>query len=84
VPDVHALIYVEGQEVPTERALRRYLQSPPLPPGEEQLVRIRVIFSLGDRIVVEDRQVPIRAGEVSVVIFDGSKPIASVAPTSRP
>lgn len=84
VPDVHALLSVEGQEITTERALRRTLQSPPLPPGEGQQIRVRAIFTHGDRIVVEDRQIPIRAGGVSIVTFDGSRPIASVAPTIQP
>jgi uncharacterized protein (TIGR03000 family) len=83
IPDPDGLLYVEGQKVTTDGALRRYLQSPPLPPGQDCLLRLTAVFGVGDRILVEDRQVLIRAGQCTAVTFDGSRAVAAPMPPSR-
>jgi hypothetical protein len=83
IPDTYGQLYVEGQKVPTESASRRYLESPPLPPGQDCVVRLRAVFGVGEQILVEDRQVVLRAGHCTVVTFDGSRPVAVVTPPSR-
>jgi uncharacterized protein (TIGR03000 family) len=84
IPDTDGLLYIEGQKVPTDGALRRYLQSPPLPPGKECLLRLTAVFGVGNRILVEDREVLIRAGQCTVVTFDGSRAVAVPMPSRRP
>jgi uncharacterized protein (TIGR03000 family) len=83
IPDVDGLLYVEGQRVRTDGALRRYLQSPQLPPGQDCLLRLTAVFGVGDQILVEDRQVVIRAGQGTAVTFDGSRAVAVPRPPSR-
>jgi uncharacterized protein (TIGR03000 family) len=78
IPDVYGLLYVEGQKIATDTARRRYLESPPLPPGQDSFLRLRAVFSVGNQVIVEDRQVTVRAGQTSSVTFDGSQPVAAV------
>jgi hypothetical protein len=84
IPDTYGLLYIEGQKVPTDGAFRRYLESPPLPPGQDCLLRLRAVFAVGEQILIEDRQVLIRAGQRTVVTFDGSRPVGVFTPPSRP
>src|SRR5262245_18921868 len=84
IPDIYGVLYIEDQKIATESELRRYLQSPPLPPGADRSLRLRAVFRMGDRIVIEDRQVPIRAGQTSAVTFYGSQAIAAAVRPARP
>jgi uncharacterized protein (TIGR03000 family) len=70
VPDPDAMLYVEGALVRGDGTVRQ-LQSPPLPPGEGCPVRLRAVFQVGDRILIQDKKVLIRAGEGAGVAFDG-------------
>ena len=47
VPDTHALLFLEGELVRTKGTARR-LESPILPPGKAQPVRIRAAYVAGD------------------------------------
>jgi len=84
IPDSDGLLCIEGQQIATEKSSRRYLQSPPLPPGSSFELHLRACFIVGDRVVVEDRQVLIRAGEHASVTFDGSQPIAAAKLPNQP
>jgi uncharacterized protein (TIGR03000 family) len=84
IPDSDGLLCIEGQQIATEKSARRYLQSPPLPPGTNYELHLRACFIVGDRVVVEDRQVLIRAGQHSNVTFDGSQPVAVAKLPSQP
>jgi hypothetical protein len=84
IPDPEGLLVVEGQQIVTEKSSRRYLQSPPLPPGNDIALQLRACFIVGDHVVVEDRQVLMRAGQRSHVSFDGSQPVAVANLPSQP
>ena len=84
IPDSDGLLCIEGQQIATEKSSRRYLQSPPLPPGREYGLQLRACFILGDHVIVEDRQILIRAGQQSSVTFDGSQPVAAAKLPGRP
>jgi uncharacterized protein (TIGR03000 family) len=71
VPDPHALLYVEGELVRTS-GMSRQLESPVLLPGKAYPVRIRVTYVSGDRFMIEDRVISLRAGESTSVAFDGT------------
>jgi uncharacterized protein (TIGR03000 family) len=81
VPDVYALLYVDGEVVRT-RGTVRYLQSPPLPPGTSYPLRLRAAFQVGDNLLIEDRQIVIGPGTSGVVTFDGSRALS--VPLPRP
>ena len=87
VPDPDAMLYVEGSLVRGDGTVRQ-LQSPPLPPGEGRPVRLRAVFQVGDRILIQDKRVLIRAGEGAGVTFDGvgaiSVPLRRDKPAPRP
>jgi uncharacterized protein (TIGR03000 family) len=84
IPDRDGLLCIEGQQIAKEKSSRRYLQSPPLPPGTNYTLHLRACFIMGDRVVVEDRQVQLRAGEHASVTFDGSQPVATATLASQP
>ena len=70
VPDPHALVYVDGEQVRV-RGKARSLESPPLPPGKSVTVRIRAAYASGDKFLIEDKEITLRAGETTSVAFDG-------------
>jgi hypothetical protein len=75
IPDPYGLIYIEDQLVRRKDA-SGLLQSPPLPPGKAYPLRIRAVYAVGDRLLIEDKQVMLRAGEQIAVTFDGSRAVA--------
>jgi uncharacterized protein (TIGR03000 family) len=75
IPDFYGNLYIEGELV-RGWGTARHLQSPPLPPGKDYPVRLRAAFQRGDNLLIEDRQVVLRAGQSSVVRFDGSAAIS--------
>jgi uncharacterized protein (TIGR03000 family) len=78
LPDTYGHLYIEGQRAADSGGLCRLLESPPLPPGQTCAVRLTAVFQVGNRIVVEDRQVILRAGERTALRFDGNQPTAVV------
>ncbi len=72
MPDAYGVLCVDGELIDTKGAVRQ-LQSPPLPPGKTYTLQVRVVVKIGDNLLIEDKQVSIRAGDVSAVKFDGSR-----------
>jgi uncharacterized protein (TIGR03000 family) len=72
IPDRYGLLYLDGELLRTPGA-ERLLQSPPLPPGQAYPVHLRAVFQVGGDLLIEDKQVLLRAGESVVVTFDGSR-----------
>jgi hypothetical protein len=78
LPDTYGQVYVEGQRVRDNGGLRRHLESPPLPPGQTCSLRLTAVFQIGNKVVVEDKHILLRAGEATAITFDGSRPTAVV------
>jgi hypothetical protein len=79
IPDRYGNLYIEGDLVRGSGPVRQ-LQSPPLPPGKDYPLRLRAAFQAGDFLLIEDRQVVIRARQSNVVKFDGSSAISVPLP----
>jgi hypothetical protein len=79
IPDRYAMLYVEDARVGWESA-SGLLQSPPLPPGRDVTVRLRAVFASGDRLLIEEKPVVLRAGGSVSVTFDGSGALAVPLP----
>ena len=54
----------------------RVLESPPLPPGVAHPLHLRAAFAVGDRLLIQDKRVLLRAGENLAVTFDGVEAIS--------
>ena len=80
VPDPDALLFVEGERVRIDGTSRQ-LESPALPPGKADPIRVRAAYVVGKNFVIEDKELLIRAGETTAVTFDGSK--ALIVPLER-
>ena len=74
IPDQYGVLYVEGVSLDT-KGTSRQLESPPLQPGREYPLHLRAVYAVGDKILIEDKQVAIRAGDNLAVTFDGSRAI---------
>jgi hypothetical protein len=79
VPDPYGIVYIEDQLVRTKSA-DRVFESPPLPLSKVYPLRLAAVFQVGDRIFVEEKTVMLRAGERSVVTFDGRQGISVASP----
>jgi uncharacterized protein (TIGR03000 family) len=75
IPDEFGLLYIDGDQVRTKGTTRQ-LESPLLHPGKDFPTRVRAVFAIGDKLLIEDRDVLLRAGEATAVTFDGSRAIA--------
>src|SRR5262245_54830493 len=72
LPEAYGVVYIEGQLIRT-RGTTRYFESPPLPAGVSYPLRVRAAYLSGDRVLIEDQQVDIRAGVSTHLLFDGSR-----------
>jgi uncharacterized protein (TIGR03000 family) len=72
IPDADGLLYVEGELIRGYGTVRS-LQSPPMPAGTPCPLHLRAAFKVGDHLLIEDKQVFLRAGEAVGVTFDGSR-----------
>jgi hypothetical protein len=80
LPDLYGQIYIENALIRTNGGLRRHLQSPPLPPDRPYPLRLRAVFQVGNKVLIEDKQVLLQAGECTAVTFDGSQAISIRVP----
>ncbi len=74
LPDKFGLIYIEGAQVPSTGTSRQ-LESPVLMPGRVYTLHLRAAYALAGKLLIEDKAIPIRAGETTTVTFNGSTPI---------
>jgi uncharacterized protein (TIGR03000 family) len=72
IPDTVGVLFL-GDDYLACRGTLRYLQSPMLAPGQSYSVSLRAGWMVGDRILIEERQIELRAGETTAVTFDGSR-----------
>ena len=79
IPDIYGLIYIEGELV-RARGISRNFESPPLQPGKEYPVKLRAVFAVGDRLMIEDKAIGLRAGATIAVTFDGTRALAVPLP----
>ena len=82
IPDDDGLIYIENELVRTKGTVR-LLQSPSLPPGAPCTLHLRAAFKVGDNLLIEDKQVEIRAGENTSVKFDGARALSVALPKTE-
>jgi hypothetical protein len=81
IPDPIGLLYVDGQLTETRGELR-LIEAPA--PGKVQTVRLRAAFKVGDNLLIEEKEVVVRAGQVTEVSFDGARATSVPLPKSRP
>ena len=74
IPDVHGNIYIDGELVRTSGTSRRF-ESPSLPAGKSHPVLVRAVFAVGNELLIEDKEIVLRAGESIAVTFDGSRAV---------
>jgi uncharacterized protein (TIGR03000 family) len=79
IPDVYGNLYIEG-DLFRGAGMVRQLQSPPLPPGKAYPLRLRAAYQAGNNLLIEDRQVVLRAGQSNLVNFDGASAISVPLP----
>jgi uncharacterized protein (TIGR03000 family) len=83
MPDPKALLYLDGRETDTAGAVRD-IQSPLLARGQPHVFRLLAAYKAGDNVLMLDREVVVRAGEVAAVSFDGVAALAVPSPRTRP
>jgi hypothetical protein len=81
IPDPIGLLYVDGRLTDT-RGESRFIEAPA--PGRDQVVRLRAAFKAGENLLIEEKEVMIRAGQVTEVAFDGARATAVPLPKTRP
>jgi uncharacterized protein (TIGR03000 family) len=79
IPDAAGVLYLNGDLTATRGEVRQ-LESPPLPPGQAFPLRLRGAFVAGDKILIEDRNILMYAGECVTVRFDGTSALAVPLP----
>jgi uncharacterized protein (TIGR03000 family) len=72
IPDPYGLVQVDGELI-RGNGVDRQILSPKLPPGRAYPLRVRGAYIVGDQFVIEDREVMVRAGEATTVVFDGTR-----------
>lgn len=70
IPDPYALIFIDGELVRTTGIARQF-ESPRLSPLKTYPLLVRTAYMAGENFLIEDKQVQIRAGEITAVTFDG-------------
>ncbi len=73
------LLYIEGELVKTNGRLTQ-LESPPLAPGKTHTLHLRAAYRVGDNLLIEDKEVGIRAGDNSTVTFTGARGVSVPLP----
>ncbi len=82
IPDQYASLYVEGVSLDT-KGTSRQLESPPLKPGRGYPLHLRAVYAVGDKILIEDKLIAIRAGDNVAITFDGTCAVAVPMPVRR-
>jgi uncharacterized protein (TIGR03000 family) len=72
IPDPIGVLYLDGKLTDTAGTSRR-LESPPLARGQSHVFRLRAGFKAGDNLLIEEKEVVVRAGEAADVTFDGKR-----------
>ncbi len=80
MPDPIGLLYVDGR-LTDSRGESRVVPSPA--PGKTQVVRLRAAFKVGDNLLIEEKEVVVRAGEIAEVKFDGARAMSVPLPQSQ-
>jgi hypothetical protein len=77
IPDPIGLLYVDGR-LSDSRGEARFVETP------AGTVRLRAAFKSGEKLLIEEKEVVVRAGQVTDVAFDGSRATAVALPKTRP
>jgi uncharacterized protein (TIGR03000 family) len=72
IPDPSGVLYLDGKLTNT-RGTTRQLESPPLEFGKTHVFKLRAGFQVGENLLIEEKEVLVRAGELSDVTFDGAR-----------
>jgi len=79
MPDPLGLLYIDGRLTDT-RGTSRLIESPEMERGKLHVFRLRAAFKVGENLLIEEKEVVVRVGEVIPVTFDGSKAISVPLP----
>jgi uncharacterized protein (TIGR03000 family) len=83
IPDPIGLLYIDGRLTDTAGASRQ-VQSPALGHDQLHVFRLRAAFKSGENLLIEEREVAVRVGQVADVTFDGSRATAVPLPRAAP
>ena len=75
IPDPYGLIFVDSELVRTKGTSRQF-ESPPLALGKAYPLNVRAAYAIGDKLLIEEKQVLLRAGETIPIDFDGKRALA--------
>jgi uncharacterized protein (TIGR03000 family) len=79
IPDPIGLLYIDGRLTDTRGESRR-IESPVLEPGKVHVFRLRAAFKAGENLLIEEKEVAVRAGQLATVTFDGSGAVSVALP----
>jgi uncharacterized protein (TIGR03000 family) len=82
MPDPFGIVYIDGELLPSRGTLRT-LESQPLAPGKSYPLKLRAAFAVGDRLLIEEKTLMLRAGETLRVTFDGRAALAVALPATH-
>jgi hypothetical protein len=77
MPDPIGLLYVDGR-LTDSRGESRFVETP------AGAVRLRAAFKSGENLLIEEKEVVVRAGQVTEVVFDGARATSVALPKSHP
>jgi hypothetical protein len=83
IPDPIGLLYVDGRLTDT-RGESRLLESSTMTAGTTHVFRLRAAFQVGENLLIEEKDVTVRCGQVTEVTFDGARATSVPLPRSRP
>jgi uncharacterized protein (TIGR03000 family) len=83
MPDPNGLLYLDGRLTDTDGTSRQVL-SPALEPGQSHVFRLRAAFKVGEALLIEDKDVVVRSGQLTAVTFDGARATAVPLPRTLP
>jgi uncharacterized protein (TIGR03000 family) len=73
------VLYIEGELVKTHGNVTQ-LESPPLAPEKTHTLHLRAAYRVGDNLIIEDKEVSVRAGDNAAVTFTGARAVTVPIP----
>jgi len=81
IPDPSGVLYLDGRLTDT-RGTSRHLESPSIGPGKAYVFKLRAGFQVGENLLIEEKEVVVRAGQLTEVTFDGTRATSVPLPRS--
>lgn len=80
IPDNFGLIYLDGELIKSPTVTTRVLQTQPLAPGKNHPLKMRGVYAVGDKLLIEERAIALTAGQTARITFDGTRALAVPLP----